>query len=195
MLFDAIEFATRAHAGQYRKASRLPYIYHPLAVARSLLELGCAEEVVVAALLHDTVEDTPVTLDEVRATFGERVAALVEGASEPDKADSWENRKQHTIAFLEQAPVEVLLIACADKLDNARSILQDSVLLGEAVWERFKRPRAHQAWYYHSLVALFARRATDGPLAILSQQLAEVVRALFGEPPAGNRLPDRADEG
>lgn len=193
MLFDAIEFATRAHSGQYRKASQLPYIYHPLAVARSLMELGCEEEVVVAAVLHDTVEDTPVTLDEVRATFGERVAQLVEGASEPDKRDSWENRKQHTLAFLEQAASEVLLIACADKLDNVRSIAQDRIVLGEAVWERFKRPHAHQAWYYQSLVALFVRRATDGPLLILSQQLAEAVRGVFGEPPADNQLPGSVD--
>lgn len=180
MLSKAIEFATKAHAGQTRKASGLPYISHPLSVARRLSEHHCAEELVIAAILHDTIEDTNVTRDDLQLHFGERITSLVESVSEPDKSATWEVRKQHTIAFLEHAPPDVLLIACADKLDNARSLHHDWLKLGEQLWSFFSRPKPSQSWYYASLVDLFSRRATEEPLISLSQQLKTTVEELFG---------------
>jgi len=100
MIFKAIEFAAKAHAGQYRKGTRVPYLVHPLNVAKILIDSGCSDVVAVAGILHDTVEDTPITLDEIRKHFGQAVAELVAGASEPDKSDTWENRKKHTIEYL-----------------------------------------------------------------------------------------------
>jgi (p)ppGpp synthase/HD superfamily hydrolase len=100
MIFKAIEFATRAHSGQYRKGTKLPYIVHPLGVAKILIECDSPEHLIVAGILHDTVEDTSATLDEIKQTFGWDIADLVEAASEPDKSDTWENRKEHTIQML-----------------------------------------------------------------------------------------------
>lgn len=189
MLFRAIEFATRAHAGQYRKGTRLPYIVHPLAVATILIELDLSEPLVVAGLLHDTVEDTPVTLDEIRQQFGDEVARLVEAASEPDKKAAWELRKRHTVGYLKTAPMDVLLLTCADKLDNVRSIRHDIALHGAAIWSRFSRPVASQHWYYASLAAVFTSRITDERSRTLVGQFAREVDAVFGGEPSPDTPP------
>lgn len=185
-IFDAIEFAVKAHRGQYRKGTNLPYILHPLAVARILMEHDCPEELAIAALLHDTVEDTPVTLDEIRKRFGERVAWLVQQVSEPEKSEAWENRKRHTLEHLRTAPMEVLLLACADKLDNIRAIRDDYERLGEAIWRRFKRGKGSQAWYYRALADLFLERMRDDAVGIkMARQLAAEVESVFGEQNSG----------
>lgn len=179
MIFQAIEFAARAHHGQYRKGTRVPYLIHPLRVCQSLIEAGTPEEVAVAGLLHDVVEDTPCTLAEIRERFGERVAMLVEGASEPDKRDTWENRKRHTVNSLESADADLLCLSLADKLDNLRSFREDLAKEGEALWSRFKRGRDQQRWYYESLADVFSRRIQDGPgVQLLKPFLAEV-RSVF----------------
>ena len=180
MIFAAIEFAARAHSGQFRKGTKLPYIVHPLGVAKILLEYDCPEAVVVAGILHDTVEDTPVALADIRRAFGDKVAALVEGASEPDKSDTWENRKRHTIEYLKTAPADVLLVSIADKLDNLRAIGADYERLGESLWSRFNRPRESQEWYYRSLADLFSGKRAAGPLGSLAGELAAEVERVFG---------------
>src|SRR6476660_5351370 len=100
-LFDAVEFAAHAHAEQFRKGTRIPYITHPLNVMRLLIEADCAEDVVIAGLLHDTVEDTPVTLDDIRSRYGSVVADLVAGVTEPPRTFTWEQRKQSVLNQLE----------------------------------------------------------------------------------------------
>lgn len=189
MLFDAIEFATRAHRGQFRKIIRVPYIYHPLSVARTLIEQESPEPVVVAAILHDTVEDTDATLEEIRERFGSEVARLVEGASEPEKEAPWERRKLHTVAYLERAPEEVLLLICADKLDNIRAMRADWEREGDRLWDRFSRPRPFQIWYYHAIAAVMQRRASGGALRQLTDKLVAEVWRLFGPPPAPDEIP------
>ena len=180
MIFDAIEFAVKAHAGQLRKGSSLPYVFHPLGAARTLIECGCSQEIVAAAILHDTIEDTSVTYEDIRSSFGEEVAGLVREVSAPDMEDSWENRKGHTIEHLKDAPKDVLLLACADKLDNIASIRNDYAMLGEAVWERFNRPGDRQKWYYQSLADVFLSRREEEPGASLFERFAAEVRAVFG---------------
>jgi len=103
-------------------AGKIPYIVHPLGVAKTLIEYGCPEHVIVAGILHDTVEDTPVTLNEIKETFGWHVAELVGAASETDKADTWENRKNHTVEMLKILSEEALILVLADKMDNIRAI-------------------------------------------------------------------------
>lgn len=161
-LFDAIEFAARAHRGQFRKLTRVPYIVHPLAVAQALIGWGADEAVVVAGVLHDTVEDTDVTLADIDARFGPEVAALVAAVSEPDKALPWEARKEHTIAALRLGPLEALQLVCADKLDNLRSMRETLAAEGEeALWARFKRGRDAQRWYHGTVAELVRSRAPD----------------------------------
>ena len=111
-LYDAIELAARAHHNQVRKGTEIPYIVHPLAVAGWLIRAQCPETLVIAALLHDVLEDTPLTIEELRFHFGREVVELVTALSEPDKKAPWEERKTHTIEYLEkQANDDVLLIA------------------------------------------------------------------------------------
>jgi len=180
LVFRAIDLAVKAHAGQYRKGTKIPYIIHPLNVAKIMIESECEETLVVAGLLHDTVEDTDVTLDDIQQAFGEEIARLVAAVSESDKSDTWENRKRQTIEHLKTAPMEVLLIECADKLDNIRAIREDHARVGESVWSRFARPKESQLWYYESLAAILDSRMGNGPYAHLSDQFRTGVRKVFG---------------
>ncbi|WDL97719.1 HD domain-containing protein [Alicyclobacillus sp. ALC3] len=156
-LDDAIVFAAKAHKTQMRKGTDIPYITHPFAVAMLLQQAGCEENVVIAGLLHDTVEDTDVTLAGIRERYGERVAELVDAASEPNKAAPWKERKEHTIKFLADAPLDIKCLSCADKLHNIRSILSDLDKQGAGVWKRFNRGRDEQVWYYTELLQSFYR--------------------------------------
>jgi (p)ppGpp synthase/HD superfamily hydrolase len=181
MLFEAIQFAAKAHSGQFRKGTRIPYIVHPLNVARILIEWGCKEEIVVAGLLHDTVEDTSVTLEEIEQTFGQEVAALVEGASEPEhETDTWEQRKEHTIQYLKRASADILLVACADKIDNIRSIKEESAKDGESAFDRFHRGKDQQRWYYQSLAKVLLSRSEGEPGSSLFRVFSEEVKQVFG---------------
>lgn len=179
-LFRAIEFATKAHTGQYRKVTKIPYVIHPLGVAKILIDLGCAEEIVAAGILHDTVEDTNATLEQIRREFGSKVAQLVEAASEADKSDTWENRKRQFIESLRTAPMDGLLVVCADKLDNIRAIREDYARMGESLWSRFSRPKEKQRWYFQSLVAILSQRLDGEPGAALLKQFQEEVEKVFG---------------
>jgi (p)ppGpp synthase/HD superfamily hydrolase len=180
LLDAALLFATQAHDGQRRKGTDVPYIVHPIGVLLTLMQADETDpEVLAAALLHDTVEDTGVTLGQIRERFGARVARIVEGCSEPDKSDSWENRKQHTVAHLRTAPRDVQLVSAADKLNNLRSMIVDHAELGDRLWSRFKRGRAEMAWYYRAVTDSLK----DGELREhgLIRQLDETVRKFFEE--------------
>jgi len=148
----AIIYAARAHDKQFRKGGDVPYITHPFAVALILQRQGCSKEVVIAGLLHDTIEDTPVTLGDIEREFGSKVAALVKGCSEPDRSASWEIRKQHTIDYVRTAPYDIKLVVCADKLHNISCVLREYKEIGVRVWERFHRGYEQQKWYHTSMV-------------------------------------------
>lgn len=180
-IFAALRFADEAHSGQVRKGTRIPYLIHPLNVAKILLDHGCSDELAVAALLHDTVEDTPVTVEEIRTIFGDAVARLVEFATEPAKLWTWERRKQHTLDLLGSGEPTALLLSIADKLDNIRSIRYDLERCGEKAWERFKRPRDKQRWYYESLSRIFDARLVEAPGVNLAAQFRTEVEAVFGQ--------------
>lgn len=153
---------------------------HLLAVAGLVLEDGGGEQDAVAALLHDAVEDAggQATLARIRERFGERVARVVEACSDADVQPKppWRGRKEAYLARLEHADDDVLRISLADKLHNARSILADRRLVGEAVWDRFNAPRSDQLWYYGALADVFARRRPGRA----ADELAAIVRELAG---------------
>lgn len=179
MLDNALIFAARAHDGQKRKSTDVPYVVHPVGVMLVLMECGEEDpEMLAAALLHDTLEDTAVTLDQLRAGFGSRVAEIVAGCSEPDKRDTWEHRKQHTITYLKTAPRDIALVSAADKLHNVRSMARDQVVQGDVLWTRFKRGRAEVAWYYRSIVQSLTQ--TDLRDHLLVRKLKDEVASLFG---------------
>jgi len=179
-LYDAIELAARAHHNQVRKGTEIPYIVHPLAVATMLIRVHSPEPVVIAALLHDVVEDTPVTAREILSRFGPEVADLVTALSEPDKNASWEDRKAHTIEYLEKrATADVLIVALADKLDNIRAIREGLASDGEKFWERFNRPREKQKWYYDRLEKVFSAKISQEPARTLLSAFRSEVDEVF----------------
>jgi len=180
MIDRAIAFAVRAHAGQMRKGTDTPYIVHPFGVAMLLARSGCSSDAVTAGLLHDTIEDCGVTAAEIEAEFGPQVAAIVVGCSEPDRARSWEERKQETFTYLRTAPLEIKLVSCADKLHNVRAMAVDYRAVGEGLWARFKRGREQQAWYYRGLAAAFRSEIEAGLYPDLFWALEREVTALFG---------------
>jgi (p)ppGpp synthase/HD superfamily hydrolase len=157
----AFQFAAEKHAGQVRKASTIPYIAHLMGVASLVLEAGGDEDLAIAALLHDVVEDcggAPM-LKEVRHRFGSRVAKVVEGCTDADTYPKppWRERKEKYIRHLNSADADTRLVGAADKLNNVRSILSDYRAVGESVWSRFNGGRDGTLWYYRTLRDQFLR--------------------------------------
>lgn len=174
--FDAaLNMSARAHARQLRKGTDIPYLTHPVHVAFLLARHDAEEDVCIAALLHDLVEDTEVSLGEIERAFGGRVAAIVDGCSEP-RGDYglWEHRKEHTIESLRTAPADVRAVACADKLHNLSTIRDVLQLDGETVWDRFRRGRSDQAWYYRGLVDSLGQGWSHPLLDELRERVDEV---------------------
>lgn len=151
-LSRAISFASKAHQNQVRKGSKTPYIVHPFETAMILQEADCGTELVIAGLLHDTVEDADVLIDTIKDEFGDKVADLVASCSE-DKGLSWEERKRHTIEYIKNmADFDEMLLMCADKLANLRSISIDYDKYKDKLWSRFNRGKNEQKWYYRNLI-------------------------------------------
>ena len=155
---SAIEFALLAHHGMTRKGSPTPYITHPMEVASIAASMTNDEEVLAAAMLHDVVEDTPYTIEDIRNRFGKRVASLVSSDTE-DKMeslppeDTWLARKTATIEYLQKASREEKIIVLSDKLSNIRSCRKEQLLIGDKLWERFHEKRKDKhAWYYRSIL-------------------------------------------
>jgi GTP pyrophosphokinase len=172
---DALAFAARRHADQLRKGTHVPYIAHLLGVTSIVLEYGATEEEAIGALLHDAVEDQKATLREISARFGKNVAEIVAGCSDTDvdPKPPWRPRKEAYIAHVRSAKSSVQLVSAADKLHNARSIVQDYRAVGEAVWQRFNGGRDGTLWYYRALASAFM--STGSPLAAeLDQAVSEL---------------------
>ena len=153
-LNDAIVFATNAHSGQTRKGKNTPFIVHPLNALVVASSITDDEDILCASVLHDTVEDTPVTKEEIETKFGKRVAHLVMSDSEDkmrhlSEEDSWLMRKQATLDALERASYDEKIICLADKLANVRELAKDYADLGEKLWERFnQKDKKMHGWYY-----------------------------------------------
>lgn len=173
----ALQIASKAHQGQYRKGTDIPYIAHPVAVGMLLMKAGYRDEVVAAGILHDTDEDTDYKLEDIKRDFGEEIAEIVAGCSEPDKSLSWEERKEHTIEFLKTASSDIRAVACADKLHNIRSIIKDYKQEGETVWQRFNRGKEKQEWYYTSLVESLRSQGSFALLDELENEVAQLFKS------------------
>jgi (p)ppGpp synthase/HD superfamily hydrolase len=176
LIDKALQIASMAHEGQYRKNTKIPYIAHPVAVGMILQKSGYRDEMVAAGILHDTVEDTDITMEDIEREFGNEVARIVEGCSEPDKSLSWEERKEHTIEFLRTASEEIRVVACADKLHNVRSIREDVEQLGEVVWSRFNRGKKQQEWYYKNVVKSLGYATKFPILEVLEKEIERLFK-------------------
>jgi (p)ppGpp synthase/HD superfamily hydrolase len=171
---NAIIFAARKHKGQLRKGTDIPYIAHIMEVMQILIENGCGEEIIIAGILHDTLEDTETTPDEIRYNFGKEVLSIVNSETE-DKSLDWFERKKITIDHLFTANIATKLVCCADKLSNIRSIYADLQEIGERVWERFNAPKEKIQWYYEGIIsALSAIKDAD-----MYNELKKFVKDVF----------------
>ncbi|MBQ4559692.1 MAG: bifunctional (p)ppGpp synthetase/guanosine-3',5'-bis(diphosphate) 3'-pyrophosphohydrolase [Tyzzerella sp.] len=179
MIEKAIAFATQAHEGQVRKGTSRPFIQHPLEVGKIVASMTEDEEVISAAILHDTIEDCKgVTEEMLCERFTPRVASLVALESE-DKSKTWMERKGATIAHLKVAPREIQMIGLADKLSNMRDIDRDYPECGEELWNRFRmKDKQVIGWYYKSIRESL-KDAMDGTEAY--REYCELVGKNFGE--------------
>lgn len=171
----AIQFAARKHHGHFRaETERLPYITHLFSVALLVAEDGAHDDVVSAALLHDTIEDTDTSYEEIASVFNERVADLVRHVSEAKEIDGkkldWKERKARYLAHLEEAPDDAILIAIADKIDNIESKLEALEKEGPALLTRWKQPTESYLWYHGEALKVAMRRL---PQHRLTRRLAE----------------------
>jgi len=164
---SALTYAARLHANQHRKRTGRPYIGHLLGVASIVIEYGGDEEMAIAALLHDAVEDQGglPRLREIRRKFGHRVADIVDGCTDAygEPKPPWSERKRAYLARLGKESADVRLVSAADKLSNARETLHDLRIHGEGVFERFKGKKEGTLWYYRALIAAF-RAVGNNPL-------------------------------
>ena len=159
LLDRAIIFAVKAHAGTERRGKGFPYIVHPMEAVEIVATMTTDQELLAAAALHDTVEDTDVTVEQIREEFGERIANLV--ASESDtfeegvsEEESWHARKQAAINRLSRASHDAKIVALGDKLSNMRTIARDYAAKGDELWKIFHaKDRADHEWHYRGLAA------------------------------------------
>ena len=185
LLDRAIIFAVQAHAGTERRGKGFPYIVHPMEAVEIVATMTPDQELLAAAALHDTVEDTDVTISELRAAFGERVAAIVDSESDKsidglDEKGSWRQRKQAAIDRLSNASHDSKIVAMGDKLSNMRAIARDYDELGDKLWDRFHAPggRADHEWHYRGLAAALSDLAGTYPYA----EFTGLIEKVFGGP-------------
>ena len=180
----AIIFATRAHSGTYRKGTKIPYIVHPIEAAAIVATMTDDPDMIAAAVLHDVVEDTDATLEEIRFFFNERIAKLVEAESEDKRKDlppqeTWMVRKMETLNFLRyEADRDAKILALADKLSNMRAVHRDQNTIGDKLWERFnEKSKEKHGWMYRQVAdALSELKDT-----FAWQEYDDLVRKTFGE--------------
>ena len=184
LLDRAIIFAVRAHAGTERRGKGFPYIVHPMEAVEIVATMTSDQELLAAAALHDTVEDTNTTIEQIQAEFGERVAALVAAESDephqrPDDIENWRARKQAAIDRIANASLDAKMVALGDKLSNMRAIARDYAKQGDALWNLFhsKNSKDHE-WHYRGLAnALSELRDT-----FAYKEFERLINQVFGPP-------------
>jgi (p)ppGpp synthase/HD superfamily hydrolase len=183
------------HRRQFRKRTQRPYIGHLLSVTSLVIEYGGDEEMAIAGLLHDAVEDQGglPRLREIRKKFGNRVAHIVDGCTDSyvEPKPPWLDRKRAYIAQLRNESAEVRLVSAADKLSNARETLHELRVHGEAVFERFAGKKDGTLWYYRALVAEF-RKFDNTPLIDEFDRVVTELESIAGRQ-SSNRLPEPSD--
>ena len=182
LLDRAIVFAVQAHSGIERRGKGYPYIIHPLEAVEIVATMTADQELLAAAALHDTVEDTEVTLEQIRVELGDRIASLVADESDEtledvSKEDSWHMRKKTTIDRLSRASRDTKMVALGDKLSNMRAIARDYAVQGDALWNLFhvKERKSHE-WHYRGLAE--ALREMEGTFAY--QEFERLINQVFG---------------
>ena len=181
LLDKAIIYAVRAHAGTERRGKGFPYIIHPMEAMEIVSTMTSDQELLAAAALHDVVEDTEITVEDIRTEFGDRIASLVAAESDAveegvSEEESWRSRKEQGILRLKGASRDVKIVALGDKLSNMRAIARDFSTQGDAFWNIFhvKDPAEHE-WRYRALAD--ALRELEGTFAF--QEFEHLINQVF----------------
>ena len=183
LLDRAIIFAVKAHSGTERRGKGFPYIVHPMEAVAIAATMTNDQELLAAAALHDTVEDTEITLKDVEREFGKRIAGLVEAESDIEfegksRQESWRLRKEEAIERLTSATNEVKIVALSDKLSNIRAIHRDYQAIGDKVWDLFcVKDAASHEWHFCGLAR--ALSSLKGTFAY--DEFAETIDKVFGK--------------
>lgn len=175
---EAMLFAEKAHRGQKRKGTDVDYITHPMEVYQILTSMQAGQELLIAGLLHDTVEDTDVDIDDIQLAFGDRVSTLVASHTE-NKRLSWRERKQRTIDIVKVADRDTRLLIMADKVSNLRSMLSDYSRVGEQLWERFNASKEEQSWYNSELQDALNDLQFDDAARLVYWEMVGLYKDLF----------------
>ena len=181
MLNNAIAYAVEKHRNGLRKGTNMPYIVHPLEVMHNLLLMGADKNLMAAGVLHDTVEDTAASLEEITAKFGEDVASLVASHTEEDKKLPWKERKDIALEHLKHANKREQMLVLADKLSNMRAIAHDYDEIHDKLWERFNSGKEDQAWYYNAGAKALIALADYEDTAELYDEFASLVDYVFND--------------
>ena len=183
LLDRAIVFAVHAHTGIERRGKGFPYIVHPMEAVEIVATMTRDQELLAAAVLHDTVEDTDVTIEQIRTEFGDRVAALVASESENkdcgvSKEESWHARKQAAIERLASASLDSKIVALGDKLSNMRAIARDYAMQGDKLWNLFNtKDRKEHEWHYRALAASLSELKET----FAYKEFEQLINQVFGE--------------
>ncbi len=182
-LFDhAVTFAVKAHSGTERRGKGFPYVIHLMEAAEIVATITPDQDLLAAAMLHDTVEDTDVTLDDLRREFGDRIASLVEAESDvrhedESEEESWHRRKQEAIDRLSAAPLDAKIVALGDKLSNMRAIARDYAVQGDSLWRLFHvTDKEEHEWHYRGL----ARALGDLNVTPAYKEFVNLIETVFG---------------
>ena len=177
LLDYAIYFATKAHNGQKRKSDKdVDMIFHPFTVGMMLQKSGASEVAVIAGILHDVVEDTGYTIDDIKEEFGDDIAKVVLEVSEK-KELPWDERKQEAIDRIKTASIDGKLVECADKISNLETMYNLYVEQGDDIWKSFKRPKEKQKWYYTEMYKAVIENTNEDN--ILFDRLKKILEKLF----------------
>ena len=190
LLDRAIVFAVQAHHNTERRGKGFPYIVHPMEAVEIVATITPDQELLAAAALHDTIEDTDVTVEDICREFGDRIAELVfaesdqftEGVSEED---SWHDRKQAAIDRLAAAPHDAKIVAMGDKLSNMRAIWRDYRLQGDELWNIFHvKDKASHEWHYRGL----AKSLSELSDTFAYQEFVRLIDDVFNPSPLNSKL-------
>ncbi len=181
---SALAYAAQLHGTQARKGGDVPYVSHLLAVAGLVIEHGANEDEVIAALLHDAIEDQggAPTREAIRARFGDRVVAIVDGCTDTEDTPKppWRDRKEAYLDHLRTAEPSVRLVSAADKLHNARMLLADFRSAGDALWGRFNAGQAEILWFYREVVSILGDRGGSALVEELGRTVSDLEAAVKG---------------
>ena len=178
LLDKALQFAAKCHEGQVRKGTSRPYIVHPIETMEILSEMKADLSLLIAGLLHDTLEDTSATEEEIVKYFGMEVGFLVASHSE-DKSKSWEERKKTAIQKARDGSMRLKMLIMADKVSNLRSLYRDKKQIGENIWERFNAPKEKQAWYYNEMKKALSEMEHSSETRGIYLEMTELCRLVF----------------